>query len=163
MVTSLKISSRRFILSGSNRFVELRCHLGEAVFQTWMNEVVRHFCANFVAGQGEFANDGEVSKRRARQSDFDNAKFRRVFRRSSSVSQNEPISLTEVSKGEANFIRSFDRDPADLGQCIGLPISREYGFPASILLLLSNSERPLGSAIDVWRCESQKPLSLIHI
>lgn len=56
-----------------------------------------------------------------------------------------------------NFIRSFDRDPADLGLCVGLPISREYGFPAAILLFLSDTKLPFASAMDVWRCRSEKP------
>ena len=55
---------------------------------------------------------------------------------------------------DPNFIRSFDQDPAKPAQCIGLPISREYGFPASILLLLSDAEKPLAQFMDVWRCET---------
>jgi len=56
---------------------------------------------------------------------------------------------------DPDFIRSFDRDPAHPGQCIGLPISREYGFPASILLLLSDETNPIANSMDIWHCESQ--------
>jgi len=55
------------------------------------------------------------------------------------------------------FIRSFDRDPAHIERCIGLPIGREYGFPASVLLMLSDQKTPLANEMDVWRCQSDAP------
>ena len=55
------------------------------------------------------------------------------------------------------FIRSFDRDPAHIERCIGLPIGREYGFPASVLLMLSDQVTPLANEMDVWHCESEVP------
>lgn len=62
--------------------------------------------------------------------------------------------IIENPSKDPDFIRSFDRDPTEPVQCVGLPISREYGFPASILLLLSDIERPLAKRIDILRCES---------
>lgn len=56
---------------------------------------------------------------------------------------------------DPEFIRSFDRDAAHLEQCIGIPISREYGFPASILLMLSDVSTPLARSIDIWHCNSE--------
>ena len=56
-----------------------------------------------------------------------------------------------------DFIRSFDRDPAHIERCIGLPIGREYGFPASVLLMLSDQNTPLANEMDVWHCESDAP------
>lgn len=56
-----------------------------------------------------------------------------------------------------DFIRSFDRDPAHIERCIGLPIGREYGFPASVLLMLSDQATPLANEMDVWHCESEAP------
>jgi hypothetical protein len=53
-----------------------------------------------------------------------------------------------------NFIRSFDRDPANIIECVGLPIGREYGFPASVLLFLSDETTPFAKSINVWRCET---------
>jgi hypothetical protein len=63
---------------------------------------------------------------------------------------------------DPDFIRSFDRDPAHLGQCIGLPISREYGFPASILLMLSDETNPIANSIDIWHCESDPEMSSVR-
>ena len=58
-----------------------------------------------------------------------------------------------------DFIRSFDRDPAHLGDCVGLPIGREYGFPAAILLLLSDENLPLALKLDVWHKQSESSSS----
>lgn len=55
------------------------------------------------------------------------------------------------------FIRSFDRDSAHIERCIGLPIGREYGFPASVLLMLSDTETPIADEMDVWNCDSAAP------
>jgi len=55
------------------------------------------------------------------------------------------------------FIRSFDRDPAHIERCIGLPIGREYGFPASVLLMLSDVQTPIANEMDVWNCKSAAP------
>ena len=62
--------------------------------------------------------------------------------------------MIDAPDKDPDFIRSFDRDPAKPDQCIGIPISREYGFPASILLLLSDVEKPLAKHIDILRCET---------
>ena len=56
-----------------------------------------------------------------------------------------------------DFIRSFDRDPAHIERCIGLPIGREYGYPASVLLMLSDQATPLANEMDVWHCQSEAP------
>ena len=56
-----------------------------------------------------------------------------------------------------NFIRSFDKDPANPSLCIGLPIGREYGFAASIILLLSDEEKPFARDFNFWQCESSAP------
>ena len=56
-----------------------------------------------------------------------------------------------------DFIRSFDRDPAHIERCIGLPIGREYGYPASVLLMLSDQATPLANEMDVWHCQSEVP------
>ncbi len=56
-----------------------------------------------------------------------------------------------------DFIRSFDRDPAHIERCIGLPIGREYGFPASVLLMLSDQSTPFANEMDVWHCASESP------
>ncbi len=56
-----------------------------------------------------------------------------------------------------NFIRSFDRDPATLSAVIGIPVSREYGFPSAIMLLLSSAEIPLARYIGIAKVESGKP------
>ncbi len=56
-----------------------------------------------------------------------------------------------------NFIRSFDKDPAQLSQCIGLPIGREYGFAGSVILLLSDEAKPLARNFNLWQCESSTP------
>ena len=53
-----------------------------------------------------------------------------------------------------NFIRSFDKDPATPSLCIGLPIGREYGFAASIILLLSDADKPFARNFNLWHCES---------
>lgn len=55
------------------------------------------------------------------------------------------------------FIRSFDRDSAHIERCVGLPIGREYGFTASVLLLLSDAETPIADEMDVWSCDSATP------
>ena len=55
------------------------------------------------------------------------------------------------------FIRSFDKDPADLADCIGLPIGREYGFAGSIILLLSDESKPFAKDFSLWECESAAP------
>ena len=62
--------------------------------------------------------------------------------------------IIDAPSQDPDFIRSFDRDPADPQQCIGLPLSREYGYPASILLLLSDLGKPLAKHIDILKCES---------
>lgn len=55
------------------------------------------------------------------------------------------------------FIRSFDKDPAHLAECIGLPIGREYGFAGSIILLLSDQSKPFARDFSLWECESAAP------
>ena len=62
--------------------------------------------------------------------------------------------MIDAPDQDPDFIRSFDRDPAKPEQCIGVPISREYGFPASILLLLSDIAKPLAKHVDILRCET---------
>lgn len=56
-----------------------------------------------------------------------------------------------------NFIRSFDRDPAKLESVIGLPISRTYGYPASILLLMSSEANPLSKYSAIVKVEAEEP------
>ena len=56
-----------------------------------------------------------------------------------------------------NFIRSFDRDPAQLMSVIGLPISRTYGYPASILLLMSSEANPLSNYSAIVKVEAEEP------
>jgi hypothetical protein len=55
------------------------------------------------------------------------------------------------------FIRSFDKDPAHLADCIGLPIGRDYGFAGSIILLLSDESKPFARNFSLWQCESSAP------
>jgi len=55
------------------------------------------------------------------------------------------------------FIRSFDKDPAHLADCIGLPIGREYGFAGSIILLLSDENKPFAKDFSLWQCETSAP------
>ena len=57
----------------------------------------------------------------------------------------------------SNFIRSFDRDPAKLMSVIGLPISRTYGYPASILLLMSSEANPLSNYSAIVKVEAEEP------
>jgi hypothetical protein len=59
--------------------------------------------------------------------------------------------------GNPNFIRSFDRDPATLTSVLGLPISRTYGYPASILLLMSSLSHPLANYAAVVRVDADQP------
>ena len=59
--------------------------------------------------------------------------------------------------GNPNFIRSFDRDPATLTSVVGLPISRTYGYPASILLLMSSQSLPLSSYAAVLKVDADQP------
>ena len=59
--------------------------------------------------------------------------------------------------GNPNFIRSFDRDPATLTSVVGLPISRTYGYPASILLLMSSESLPLSSYAAVLKVDADQP------
>ncbi len=56
-----------------------------------------------------------------------------------------------------NFIRSFDRDPAKLISAVGLPISRSYGYPASILLLLSSQANPLAKYMGIVKVDAEEP------
>ncbi|MEM7315033.1 MAG: GAF domain-containing protein, partial [Planctomycetota bacterium] len=56
-----------------------------------------------------------------------------------------------------NFIRSFAKDPAFLDTCLGIPVSRDFGSSAYVLLALSSSQCPLAKQIDVVSCESGKP------
>lgn len=56
-----------------------------------------------------------------------------------------------------NFIRSFDKDPAQPGHCIGLPIGREYGFAGSVILLLSDETKPFARNFNLWQCDSSAP------
>ncbi len=56
-----------------------------------------------------------------------------------------------------NFIRSFDQDPATLTSVIGLPISRTYGYPASILLLMSSVANPLANYSAVVKVDADEP------
>lgn len=67
--------------------------------------------------------------------------------------------MVEQPAVNPNFIRSFDRDPARLSDCVGLPIGRDFSFPASVLLLLSDESTPFANAIDIWQCESIPPTS----
>lgn len=53
-----------------------------------------------------------------------------------------------------NFIRSFDKDPAHLGHCVGIPVGRDYGFAGSIILLLSDETKPFARDFNLWQCES---------
>jgi len=55
------------------------------------------------------------------------------------------------------FIRSFDKDPAHLADCIGLPIGRDYGFAGSIVLLLSDESKPFARDFSLWQSESLAP------
>jgi len=59
--------------------------------------------------------------------------------------------------GNPNFIRSFDRDPAKLTSVVGLPISRTYGFPASILLMMSSQSHPLSNYSAVLKVDADQP------
>ena len=59
--------------------------------------------------------------------------------------------------GNPNFIRSFDRDPAELMSVIGLPISRTYGYPASILLLMSSKANPLSNYSAIVKVDADEP------
>lgn len=59
--------------------------------------------------------------------------------------------------GNPNFIRSFDQDPATLTSVIGLPISRSYGYPASILLLMSSEANPLSKYAAIVKVEADEP------
>ena len=59
--------------------------------------------------------------------------------------------------GNPNFIRSFDRDRAKLTSVIGLPISRTYGYPASILLLMSSEANPLSNYGALVKVEADEP------
>ena len=56
-----------------------------------------------------------------------------------------------------DFIRSFDQDPAELATCLGVPISHEYGYPASILLFLSSTDSPFARRIDLLTCDTDAP------
>lgn len=59
--------------------------------------------------------------------------------------------------GNPNFIRSFDRDPATLTSVVGLPISRTYGYPASILLLMSSQSHPFSNYAAVLKVDADQP------
>lgn len=59
--------------------------------------------------------------------------------------------------GNPNFIRSFDRDPATLTSVLGLPISRTYGYPASILLLMSSQSHPFANYSAVIAVDADQP------
>ena len=65
--------------------------------------------------------------------------------------------MLDDPNGNPNFIRSFDRDPATLTSVIGLPISRTYGYPASILLLMSSMANPLAKYTAVLKVDSDQP------
>ncbi len=56
-----------------------------------------------------------------------------------------------------NFIRSFDRDRAALTSVVGLPISRSYGYPESILLLMSSQSIPLANYAAVLKVDAALP------
>lgn len=58
---------------------------------------------------------------------------------------------------DANFIRSFAKDPADLSACVGIPVTCEYGSDGAVLLLLSATQQPIARQIDILRCESATP------
>ena len=53
-----------------------------------------------------------------------------------------------------NFIRSFDKDPANPSLCIALPVGRDYGFAGSIVLLLSDLTKPFARDFNLWQCDS---------
>lgn len=70
--------------------------------------------------------------------------------------------------GNPNFIRSFDRDPATLTSVLGLPISRTYGYPASILLMMSSQSHPFANysaviAVDADQPDEDTPLPAITV
>ena len=57
----------------------------------------------------------------------------------------------------ADFIRSFAKDPADLAACIGIPVTCEYGSEGAVVLLLSSAQQPFANQIDILTCESSAP------
>jgi hypothetical protein len=64
---------------------------------------------------------------------------------------------------DPDFIRSFDRDKSTPTQCIGLPISRQYGFPASILLMLSDEGQPLAKLTEILHCNPKQTEAGEHL
>lgn len=52
-----------------------------------------------------------------------------------------------------SFSRSFGNDPAQISGAIGLPIGMSHGFPAAVLLLLSDTETPFARCCELWQCE----------
>ena len=69
---------------------------------------------------------------------------------------NEPKMINDPASNP-NFIRSFDRDPAQLDSVIGIPVSREYGFPSAIMLLLSSAQTPVANYASIAKVSSEKP------
>ena len=58
---------------------------------------------------------------------------------------------------DANFIRTFAKDPADLSVCLGIPVASDYGSEGAVLLMLSSTQQPMVRQIDILRCESATP------
>lgn len=58
---------------------------------------------------------------------------------------------------DASFIRSFAKDPAELTACVGIPVMCDYASDGSALLLLSSTQQPVASRIDILSCESPAP------
>lgn len=57
----------------------------------------------------------------------------------------------------ADFIRSFAKDPADLTACVGIPVTCKYGSDGAVLLVLSSAQHPFARKIDILTCESRAP------
>lgn len=58
---------------------------------------------------------------------------------------------------DADFIRSFANDPADMSACVGIPVTCDYGSDGAVLLLLSSTQQPIVRQIDILSCESSTP------
>lgn len=58
---------------------------------------------------------------------------------------------------DANFIRSFAKDQAELSVCVGIPVTCEYGSDGAVLLLLSSSQQPIAHHVDILQCKSATP------
>ena len=69
---------------------------------------------------------------------------------------NQPKMLNDPASNQ-NFIRSFDRDPATLVSVMGIPVSRKYGYPSAIMLLLSSEQTPISQYQSIAKVSSEKP------